>query len=644
MTPSPLSPQLIGTPITWNVQATDSNPGPLTFQFNVAPPNGSLAMTKDFVAGTRSAGVWSAQPFVWTPTGMEGTYQIQVVVKDFTSLESVSTTINFTASPLVTGNAPAAVKTSNPLVALFSAPSCAAGSTMRVHFQDSAQAHPAVTTNYMTCHPPNTMTFEIAGMYPNTSYNMFSQTNTGGVITHGRTVAFTTGQLPSNIPFPSFSVQTAAGPQTDKTDSLLLVGAYQTGVAVANYADVAIDLSGNILWYYYVNSQGIILTRPLANGTFLSIQNAPAWAPGLTNRQVLRQVDLAGNIVRETNTGILSQELLAMGAKDAALCISVPKPAVVGEACLDSFNHEAILSLPNGYTAVQADIEKIFPPGTQGDTSGLPVDIIGAMIMVLDTNWRAVWYFDAFQHADGAPQLDINRPAVLGETCSGGVTGCPAFLLGSGIAPLARDWLHANSIYYWPTTGDLIYSLRRQDWVVKIDYQNGAGTGNILWRAGPCGDFTFNNLYQDPWPWFSHQHEVDIEEGGAGALTLFDNGNTRVSPPSGPGSSSGCMPGVGKGHSRGMALTLDEATMQATPVMSADLGHFSGGNGSAQLLYNGNYFFQAGYVLSHGTLTGYSLEILPTPGTDTGSQVLNIQGPSTYRAWRMANLYNPPIT
>ena len=64
---------------------------------------------------------------------------------------------------------------------------------------------------------------------------------------------------------------------------------------------------------------------------------------------------------------------------------------------------------------MQADLQKIFPPGTQGDTSGLPVDIIGTMIIVLDNNWRVVWYFDAFQHAGGAPQLDINRPAVLGE-------------------------------------------------------------------------------------------------------------------------------------------------------------------------------------------------------------------------------------
>jgi hypothetical protein len=66
-----------------------------------------------------------------------------------------------------------------------------------------------------------------------------------------------------------------------------------------------------------------------------------------------------------------------------------------------------------------------------------------------------VWYFDAFEHASGAPQLDIKRAAVLGETCAANQSGCPqGFLLGDGIAPLAKDWLHANSVYYWPVPQD----------------------------------------------------------------------------------------------------------------------------------------------------------------------------------------------
>ena len=127
---------------------------------------------------------------------------------------------------------------------------------------------------------------------------------------------------------------------------------------------------------------------------------------------------------------------------------------------------------------------------------------------------------------------------------------------------MANDWLHANSIYYWPTdtfggaSNDIIWSSRHQDWVMKIDYENGSpsATGEILWRMGNGGDFTWVGP-ADPWPWFSHQHEVGIEDNGAGVMTVFDNGNTRISPPPiGLGGSPGCLPY--DCNSRGMAADL----------------------------------------------------------------------------------------
>jgi hypothetical protein len=353
----------------------------------------------------------------------------------------------------------------------------------------------------------------------------------------------------------------------------------------------------------------------------------------------MRLIDLAGNIVRETNTGIIQQQLLAKGAVNGGPCNVFSSPPPLGAGCLGAFHHDAIVFSAGGqqYTAVIADIEKIFPAGAQGDTSGLPVDIVGDMIVVLDSNWQVSWYFDSFQHAGGAPQLDINRPAVLGETCVQGQTGCPPiFLLGAGIAPKAKDWLHANSLYYWPQASDIIWSSRHQDWVMKINYNNGTGNGNILWRMGPDGDFNFDNIYNDPWPWFSGQHDAGFEKNGAGPLTLFDNGNTRVSPP---------PLGQGSGNSRGMALTVDESFLQVTPVLSADLGVYGSAMGSAQMLADGNYFFLPPNVLvSLSVVAGYAIEIQPTPGTERGIQILNLQGPEHYRAWQIRNLYSPPTT
>jgi hypothetical protein len=626
MRPSLTPPQKIGTPITWTATATDSGPGPLTFQFNVAAPQQPLSLVRDFNAGTFSAGTWTAQPFVWAPTGIEGGYQIEVVAKDFTSGETDSITIHFTVTPLVTGNAPVAAPTANALVALFSAPACATGSSMRVSFWQQKLNSPVTATGWTPCHPPATMTFEVAGMYPGATYLMHAQTLTKGAVANGPNAMFTAGPLPTNIPFPVFTVLVPPGPQTDTAEPVILWGLSELGMET-QWRDVATDLAGNIVWYYATPSQQPdLLTRPLAGGGMLTLQDGAAWNPATQNGQLLRQIDLAGNIVRETNTGAIQQQLLALGAADGGPCNTIPSPAPVGAACLGGFHHEAI-TLPNGGVALLTSVEKIFQAGTQGDTSGLPVDIVGDMIVVLDAGWQVAWYFDAFEHAGGPPQLDIDRSAVLGETCAAGEAGCPPILLlGAGIAPLAKDWLHGNSIYYWQQTGDFVWSSKDQDWVTKVAYGNGKGTGNILWRMGLDGDFSFSGS-ADPWPWFSHQHDVSLI-GNGGTVLLFDNGDTRIAPPPIGLGSTGCEPS--DCHSRGMALQFSETTMTVTPLLSLDLGVYSPADGSAQTLSNGNYFFQAPLVFTTEGIRNYAIEI----------DGVEVQGPEGYRGWRMPNLYS----
>ncbi|MGC9952266.1 MAG: aryl-sulfate sulfotransferase [Bryobacteraceae bacterium] len=651
--PSRQTPQPIGTPVTFTATATDSASGPLTFQFNVAAPNHAPALVRDFNAGTLSGGTWTSQPFVWVPSGPEGTYQIQVVAKDFSTGMTATGTVQFTLTPLVTGSSPVVKATANALVALFSAPACAVGSQMRVSFQIQTQATPAVTTNYAPCRNGGTMNFEIAGMYPSTTYTMFSETDTTGKIKNGPTVTFTTGALPKSIKIPSFTVEVPPKSTADTADSVLLINTTQLGDQPL-YPNLATDLTGKIQWYYSASpSHGATITHPLANATYLTIEYGKAWNTLTQNQQIMRQIDLAGNVIKETNTGVVQQELLALGAVDGGPCNVFASPAPVGSACLDTFSHDAIQYTVGSdqYTAVLCDIEKIFPIGTQGDTSGLPVDVRGAMIVVLNSDWQAVWYWDNFDPdggGNGYPQLPISQVAALNESCGLNEEGCEGIqLLGAGISPLARDWVHENSIYYWATdtsggaSGAFVWSSRNQDLVTKVDYNNGTGTKDILWTMGACStDFTFNNIYGDPWPWFSGQHYVAIQNSGAGPMTVFDDGNTRVSS---PGASKACLPGVGSGNSRGMALTVDETSMTVSPLLSANLGFYSPANGASGMLSNGNYFFLNPVVLLNlETNVSYSVEILPAAGSENGTQVYNIQGPEAYRAWRMPSLYQPP--
>ena len=282
------------------------------------------------------------------------------------------------------------------------------------------------------------------------------------------------------------------------------------------------------------------------------------------------------------------------------------------------FHHDAI-RLPNGHTMAFGDVEQVFPAGTQGSKG--PVDIVGDIIVELDDNFQVVWSWSTFDHDGGGTQLDINRPAVLGETCAMNQPGCPPIFL----APIANDWLHSNSLQYRTTDHNLIMSLRHQDWVIKIDYQDGRGTGNILWRLGNGGDFSI--VSTDPWPWFSHQHDAGFELNGV--FDVFDDGNTRVAD----------NPGVTE-NSRGQAYNIDETNLVATQILNADLGVYSFALGSAQLLSNGNYHFLPGINNSPSGMFSQSIEVLP----DGTIGFIEQSTATAYRSFRMPNLYSPPIT
>jgi hypothetical protein len=190
------------------------------------------------------------------------------------------------------------------------------------------------------------------------------------------------------------------------------------------------------------------------------------------------------------------------------------------------------------------------------------------------------------------------------------------------VVPLlpAVDWLHVNAVALTPGDGNLILSIRNQDWVIKIDYRNGAGDGHVVWRLGAGGDFALNSA--DPTVWFSHQHNAHYIDDHT--VILFDNGNTRRETDP-------------NANSRGQVWTLDETSMTATPVLNADLGNYSFRLGSAQRLSNGNYSFVSG---SQGpgpppTQVGQTIEVLPD---GTPSYVLGLAGPE-YRSYRLRTLY-----
>jgi hypothetical protein len=570
LTPNEPAPQLVGERITWTATATECGATPV-YQFSAAPHGGAFHVLRDFSP---------ANAFAWTPM-QEGAYDIEVTAKDgYQATETHSAVVTDAVASRVTGSEAVVTSTLNPLVALYSAPPTAAGSVF-VQFSVAGDHSSWRNTDTRAVVPGKSTNFFVAGMLPNTTYQMRHVFSDG---TGSAPLLFTTGSIPANLTIPTFTVPQPPGPNSDTDQDMVF---HQR---VANPANVppllATDLSGRVMWYSDLSQSGFTLTKAgqsLVPGGTLLLNGVDQYTPVPTAPNVLREIDLAGNPVRETNLGALNAQLAALGHE-----------------AIHAFHHDA-QRLADGSTLVLA-----YPERTV-DINGTPTNYVGEMVLVLDTDFQVKWAWDAFDH------LDVNRGPVLGEVV---FPGSPE---PTGVVPKlpAVDWLHVNSVALSPADGNLILSVRHQDWVIKIDYRNGAGDGHVVWRLGQGGDFAVASA--DPNPWFSHQHNAHYLDDHT--LILFDNGNTRqASDPN--------------AHSRGQVWTLDETSMTATLVLNADLGNYSFRLGSAQRLSNGNYSFMSG---SQGPLPGIaqSIEVLPD---GTPSYVIQFASPE-YRSYRLRTLY-----
>ena len=585
------SPASLGTPITWTATVSGTSPGTLWYRFGVrsdgvagrrprapapqavtrphpSPPEPAFRTIVDY--GPQSSLAWS------TIDG-EGTYEFQVSVRNIATGETAQSVARFELTSLVTGGEPVITPTAHPLVFIYSAPPCAYGSRMRVRFQSPEGF--TQNTPYQACDGLSSMNFYLAGMRANARYSVQHLLDDANSVLPGPLLSLTTSDIPLQPP------RTLALPATavPSGEGILLQ-------SVISSNSIATDLGGNIVWY---SPAGLsLLTRMQPGGTFLGILEDGALDP---SQQIFREFDLAGITCAETNAARVSEQLAAMGVHP-----------------VNSFHHEAI-RLPDGKYLVLAGSERILTD-VQGPG---PVDVLGDTIIVLDANLQVVWAWDAFDH------LDPRRAAILGEACTyPSSLACSAFYQ----AAAANDWLHGNALQL-TADGNILYSIRHQDWIVKIDYANGAGSGNILWRLGNGGDFQIES--SDPSPWFSHQHGPHFAADNT-TLLLFDNGNTRISNNN------------GMGNSRGQVLQVDEANRRVGFVLNADLGVNSSALGTAQRLANGDYHFDAGYIVDPAAPTtriSQSLEM-----NATGQNVWGIQiYAQEYRSFRLNDLYTPPL-
>jgi arylsulfate sulfotransferase len=167
----------------------------------------------------------------------------------------------------------------------------------------------------------------------------------------------------------------------------------------------------------------------------------------------LQEVDLTESLIWQMTAADLNA---ALAAATCAGC----NITVLG-------THHDFVPLPNGHLIVIAAT-------TQLDSS--QTTVVGDVVIDLDQNHKPAWLWNEFNH------LDIKRQPMM-----------------------YPDWTHSNAILYSADDGNLIVSSRHQNWLIKIDYENGAGSGDILWKLGYQGDFTLMGG-TDPTDWFYAQH------------------------------------------------------------------------------------------------------------------------------------------
>lgn len=572
-----VSGQPVGTRVRWTLSASSQN-SPL-YKLVIRLPNRSPHLLVDY----RPSGV-----FDWT-TIDEGRYAVEAFARDSVTGVTVRATTTFEIQARVTSQT-VVTPTSHPLIGLVSAPSCPGALWMRATYR-AGYGDPPIATPAKPCDGVSSMNFYAAGMRQRTTYWFRTELldATGAVVQQYGPWTLRTGSIARALPPvqrlmpPSSQANRAQGVvlQSLSIGTVLAGGSGNPTPAVP----MANDLQGRTVWYYPGDpNDRPSLLQPLRGGTFTMSMAAN----GLEG-QVLTEIDVAGNVLRSTTRQRVSAQLVARG-----------------EDPIGAFHHDAI-RLGGGYTAVIASVERVLS-NAQGS---LPINILGDMIVVLDPDWQVGWVWNPFDH------LDVTRRAVLAETCVLGEPGCPPIFLDA----IANDWTHTNAVTYSPSDGNLLLSLRNQDWIVKVDFRNGRGDGSIIWRLGPQGDFSIAS--SDPWPWMSHQHDPRFIDNQH--IVVYDNGNTRCAQ-------------ANRCFSRGQVYRLDETSRSVTVLLDVNLGDYSFALGSAQPLSNGNFHFNSGTVPGTRDFVAVSDEV----GPDGSFAYSQVTGATVYRSWRLASLFSGP--
>jgi arylsulfate sulfotransferase len=433
----------------------------------------------------------------------------------------------------------------------------------------------------------------VAGMLGQTQYHMRGQIvlDDGATFTDvDRTCK--TGTPPTTSPM-QISTPAGASPQPG-------IELWNTVLPSTDTEAAATDLKGKVIWTYTFTHQPVDLIQGfqlLPNGDFLmTISYLPSITLSSTAGLIdeVREIDLAGNTVRDLTVDQLNQKLAASNLRDAQ-----------GNTYkIRSFHHD-VLALANGHWVILADYAKNYTnlPGHPGT-----IPVLGDAIVDVDQHFNPDWVWNAFDH------LDINRQPMN-----------------------FPDWTHGNALLYSSDDHNLLFSMRHQNWIIKIEFLDGLGSGKVMWRLGEGGDFKLVGGV-DPTDWFYAQHGMGYfsqNTTGVFRIGMMDNGNDRIFADGQQAQCKQFQPNPPSCYSTVPVLEINENNMTATLITHyvppASYYSFFGGN--ADLLPNGDIETDFCAPLSGAIVQ----ELAP----DGGQVVWQATTPKAdqFHAFRMPSLY-----
>ena len=432
----------------------------------------------------------------------------------------------------------------------------------------------SVTTASGSTEFGETITILVAGMKPQTTYHMRAHVTTLGGLWVDDDHSFTTGALPTSSPIPQISVEfpAAGGVATTAPAPGIELLSLIPGSSQSALQAIATDLRGNIIWYCPGSALPV---KQLQNGDYI-----------VNNSVSLVEIDLACRVVRNVSLKQVGQSLQTQGYSFNLL----------------NFSHD-MLVLPSGHWIglIQISQDLTDLPGYPGTLA-----VLGDLLVDIDPNGTVVWHWSAFEY------LDVNRH----------LFGLP-------------DWTHSNALVYTPDN-NLLLSMRNQSWILKIDYKDGTGSGNVLWKLGESGDFTI--LGGDPSDWFYGQHDPSIvtTNGTQTTLAVFDDGDLRIDSGGVPcGTAPAC-------YSRATIFQIDEGTYLATLLWQSTPGLYTPWGGSIEVLSNGDVEFALSQPFPAQAAASQIMEVTQTANPQTVWQMV-VTGTNAYRGDRIPSLY-PGVT